>query len=122
MEFERGIWYAAQHGDLERVEVLARRGVDVRDRGGYTALHYAARNGHVAVCKLLLRKGADANAKTRSGGATALHRAASAGKLVLQRETYHFIKHHPRSDVSQRLDNLLIILTPYKMTGFIVPV
>lgn len=80
MEFERGIWHAAQYGELEKVGKLLHRGVDVRDRSGYTALHYAARNGHVEVCKLLLRNGADVNAVTKSGCATALHRAASAGE------------------------------------------
>lgn len=80
MEFERGIWHAAQYGELEKVEKFIHRGMDVRDKSGYTALHYAARNGHVEVCKLLLKNGADVNATTKSGGATALHRAATAGK------------------------------------------
>eukprot|EP00918_Siedleckia_nematoides_P082011 GHVU01179781.1.p1 GENE.GHVU01179781.1~~GHVU01179781.1.p1 ORF type:complete len:138 (+),score=11.33 GHVU01179781.1:267-680(+) len=43
--------------------------------------HYAARNGHVKVCELLLRKGADVNAATRSGKVTALHRAAYCSQL-----------------------------------------
>lgn len=80
MEFERGIWHAAQYGELEKVEKLILRGVDVRDKSGYTALHYAARNGHAEVCKLLLMNGANVNAVTKSGCATALHRAASAGE------------------------------------------
>lgn len=79
MEFERGIWYPAQHGEPEEVEKLIHRGVDIRDKSGYTALHYAARNGHVNVCTLLLEYGADINATTKCGCATALHRAASAG-------------------------------------------
>lgn len=32
------------------------------------------------MCELLLRYGADVNARTRSGDATALHRAATAGQ------------------------------------------
>lgn len=82
MEFERGIWYAAQYGDLDKVEKLIDRGIDLKDKSGYTALHYAARNGHVDVCKLLLNKGANVNAVTKSGCATALHRATSAGKFT----------------------------------------
>ncbi|XP_024944185.1 ankyrin repeat domain-containing protein 39 [Cephus cinctus] len=79
MDFERGIWYAAQTGDYERLEKLLRKGVspDIEDSAGYTALHYAARNGHAIVCRELLNRGANVNAQTRSGRATALHRAAS---------------------------------------------
>lgn len=81
LSFERGIWSAAQHGEIDRIERLLRKGVpvDARDNSGYTALHYAARNGHLPVCKLLVRNRADVNAVTKAGGATALHRAATAG-------------------------------------------
>lgn len=81
LDFERGIWYAAQYGDLERVNKLVQDGcqVDKRDSAGYTALHYASRNGRSQVCKFLIEHGADVNAVTR-GGASALSRAASAGK------------------------------------------
>ncbi|XP_018575410.1 ankyrin repeat domain-containing protein 39 [Anoplophora glabripennis] len=83
LEFERGIWYAAQYGDLERVKkLLSGFGSDPnkRDAAGYTGLHYAARNGHLDVCKILIEKGADVNSVTRVGKATALCRASSAGK------------------------------------------
>lgn len=82
LDFERGIWYAAQHGDLERIEKLLKQGVspDAQDKAGYSALHYAARAGHESVCHCLLSAGASVNAVTRAGQATALHRAASAGR------------------------------------------
>ncbi|XP_050309693.1 ankyrin repeat domain-containing protein 39-like isoform X2 [Anthonomus grandis grandis] len=86
MEFERGIWSAAQYGELERVKMLIENGrckPDQKDSAGYTALHYAARNGHSDICKYLLEKGADINATTRSGQATALLRACSAVALLL---------------------------------------
>ncbi|XP_028146435.1 ankyrin repeat domain-containing protein 39 [Diabrotica virgifera virgifera] len=98
MDFERGIWYAAQYGDLERVRKLAneRRCADEKDSAGYTALHYAARNGHLTVCLFLLDNGADVNAVTK-GGATALCRAATAGKedvvdLLLSKKADPFIQ------------------------------
>lgn len=83
LDFERGIWYAAQCGDVKKVEKLLSQGtnVDQRDSAGYTALHYAARNGHLDVCKVLLRNDADINSTTKSGHATALHRACSASKF-----------------------------------------
>ncbi|CAG9860304.1 unnamed protein product [Phyllotreta striolata] len=81
MDFERGIWSPAQYGDLERVSDVLKKGrdVDVRDSAGYTALHYASRNGHLRVCKFLVENGADVNART-NGGVTALARACSTGK------------------------------------------
>lgn len=86
LDFERGLWYAAQYGDLNRVIKLVNQRVDVdgRDASGYTSLHYAARNGHLEVCKFLLEKGADINAVTKSGCATALHRAVSAGMYSIR--------------------------------------
>lgn len=83
LEFERGIWYAAQYNDEEKVERLLRKGIpaDVKDVAGYTALHYAARNGHDQICEILLQHGAYVDAKTGNGGATALHRAAAQGHV-----------------------------------------
>ncbi|XP_075767091.1 ankyrin repeat domain-containing protein 39 [Pelodiscus sinensis] len=86
MDFERGIWSAALDGDLGRVRKLVGKQVDPSqpDRAGYTALHYASRNGHSAVCQFLLQSGAQCNAQTH-GGATALHRASYGGHLDVAR-------------------------------------
>ncbi|XP_047544899.1 ankyrin repeat domain-containing protein 39 isoform X1 [Vanessa atalanta] len=86
MDWERGIWNAAFSGDTDRVQLLIDKTnnilelVNSVDNSGYTALHYAARNGHDNICSILLQYGAQINASTRSGKATALHRAAAAGK------------------------------------------
>jgi ankyrin repeat protein/truncated hemoglobin YjbI len=50
--------------ELHRVKVLLDYGASVDDRGRYTltALHYAVRGGKVPLIKLLLERGADANA------------------------------------------------------------
>ncbi|KFY83567.1 hypothetical protein V498_07971, partial [Pseudogymnoascus sp. VKM F-4517 (FW-2822)] len=64
--------------------------IDSRDIGhGQTSLFWAAENGHEAVAKLLLQKGADVDAKDVDGG-TPLRRAAVYGhkavaKLLLQK-------------------------------------
>ncbi|KAF5298446.1 hypothetical protein FQR65_LT01225 [Abscondita terminalis] len=99
LDFERGIWYAAQYGDSDRVKKLIDKGIDVdlRDSAGYTSLHYAARNGCKQVCKILLERGANVNAATKSGSATALHRSCSAGhveivKLLLSKNANGMLK------------------------------
>lgn len=84
LDFERGIWSAALNGDLNRVKQLLNRAgtnVDQKDNYDYTALHYAARNGHLEICKYLVENGANVNAVTRSGLSTPLHRACSGGKI-----------------------------------------
>ncbi|KAK6632150.1 hypothetical protein RUM44_007180 [Polyplax serrata] len=83
LDFERGIWSAASNNDLSRAEFLINKSnnVDIEDKAGYTALHYSSRNGHLEMCKLLISKGANVNALTRSGRVTALHRCASRGHL-----------------------------------------
>merc|ERR1712002_576762 len=78
MEFERGIWSAAVDGDIKKVQKFIFKGnnPNLLDSSGYTALHYAARNGHYDVCEALISAVADVNIPTRAGGMTALHRAA----------------------------------------------
>ena len=76
---------AAITNDVARVRELllqkkARAAQRVDDHG-YTALHYAAQHGHLAIMALLLEQGrADANAA--ACGCTPLHRAAYGGKLA----------------------------------------
>jgi len=85
MDFERGIWQAALDGNVKRVRLLLDKGgdPDARDSSGYTALHYASRSGHEDVCQLLLERGADVNAQTRSGKISSLHRAAYSGHAAV---------------------------------------
>ncbi|KAM6177836.1 ankyrin repeat domain-containing protein 39 [Rhynchocyon petersi] len=86
MDFEKGIWSAALNGDLGRVKYLIQKATDPSqpDTAGYTALHYASRNGHYAVCQFLLESGAKCDAQTH-GGATALHRASYCGHTEIAR-------------------------------------
>lgn len=88
MDWERGIWYAALTGDIDRVESIiskardSRTAVNAPDNSGYTALHYAARNGNTDICRLLLQNGANIDALTKCGKASPLHKAAVGGKLA----------------------------------------
>ena len=69
---------ASKRGDMRLVKTILEKGADVNavDKGGATALIYAADGGHVKVVGLLLEKGADVNAKNK-GGWTALMWAAT---------------------------------------------
>ncbi|XP_043839943.1 ankyrin repeat domain-containing protein 39 isoform X2 [Dromiciops gliroides] len=82
----QGIWSAALNGDLGRVKHFIQKETDPSqpDPSGYTALHYASRNGHYAVCQFLLESGAKCDAQTH-GGATALHRASYCGHTEVVR-------------------------------------
>jgi len=86
MAFERGIWQAALDDNVERiVHLISYQNVspDLADTYGYTALHYAARNGKLTAAKCLVKFGAGLNCQTRNNGATPLHRAIIAKKLEM---------------------------------------
>lgn len=83
LEFERGIWTAAIDNDEHKLRSLITRGhLYDRDNSGYTALHYAARSGHLSICRILLDAGIGVDERTH-GGVTALHRAAMMGHLEI---------------------------------------
>jgi len=63
-ELSRRMRKAADQGDFAAVATLlnSRAQVDHQDRGGKTAIHYAAASGSTSVVKVLLRHGADPSA------------------------------------------------------------
>eukprot|EP00946_MAST-07B_sp_MAST-7B-sp1_P003743 g3743.t1 len=83
---------SAIHGHLDCVIALlsARARVDMTDRWGFTALHYAAKYDRGGICAHLIKRGADKNAFIHINGRTPLELACewgsvSAGKLLLQK-------------------------------------
>ncbi|KAL3201811.1 hypothetical protein MRX96_042827 [Rhipicephalus microplus] len=58
--------------------------VDIKDKHGFSPLHFASQAGSVDAIQLLLDAGADPNA-TGLGGIAPLHLAASAGKIAAVR-------------------------------------
>ncbi len=65
-------WFPAIGGgspeQLEIARFLLDRGLDVNaHKRGQTALHWAARGGHVEMAELLLARGADVNARAKGG-------------------------------------------------------
>jgi len=74
--------YAASTNDLATVKKMLGEGRDINATGefDYTALHMAARNGHIEMAQLLVTQGADIDARNKSG-MTPLHWAARTGQL-----------------------------------------
>lgn len=70
--------YWASLGELSEVQQAVQHDVDVNttDAEGYSALHAAAENGHLAVVQFLVNQGADTNYKAPY---TALELAKMAG-------------------------------------------
>jgi uncharacterized protein len=73
--------YWASLGRVERIaDVLQTEpDVNIRGAGGYTAMHAAAENGHVAVIQFLADHGAELNPRVESGE-TPLALALAAGQ------------------------------------------
>jgi ankyrin repeat protein/TPR repeat protein len=82
----RSLFEAAREGDVPAVRKLLEAGSDPnmhddsRSGEGQTALHQAMRAKDVTVAELLIARGADVNAKAKTGY-TPLHVAAGLGKL-----------------------------------------
>lgn len=72
---------ATARGDVESVRSLLDAGVDpnMARADGMTALHLAARGGHLEIVEGLLEAGAKVDVKTRIGAYTPLHVASELG-------------------------------------------
>ncbi|XP_032663691.1 ankyrin repeat domain-containing protein 40-like [Odontomachus brunneus] len=71
--FEERLREAVCVGDTDAVQDLVNLGVDVNARqpvSGWTALHWACKKGYLDVAALLLKNGADKNARTETGETT----------------------------------------------------
>lgn len=74
---------AASRGLKPQVQLLLKAGCPVNgvdEKGGRTALHAAASEGHTAVAAALLASGADVHARTAGASLTPLHSACTAIK------------------------------------------
>lgn len=68
----------------DSVELLVQHGarMDLRDKRGNTPLHFAAKKGHLAICKFFIEQGADPKKDVFKG---ALHMAAENGSTEICR-------------------------------------
>jgi hypothetical protein len=72
---------AAEYGDLHTLKKMGSAVAGKRDEAGYTPLHLAAQNGHVAITSLLLQLGCHVDGGN-GGRFTPLHRAAFSGSVA----------------------------------------
>lgn len=86
------LWDAARTGDAARVTSALQKGADInaKSRYGATALIFAADKGHINVVKLLIDKGADANAedtfyKFRALDMAVMNNHTAVAALLLER-------------------------------------
>jgi len=90
----RDDWFAAEKlhraaadGDMERARELVREGarLDVFDDIGYTPLHHAVKNHHIAMVRFLIDSGANVNAReeeTNSDTAISVAAADATPEIV----------------------------------------
>lgn len=64
--------------------------VNMKDKFGWSALHHAARNGNLEICRMLISSGADP-ALINSLGKTALHYAAEHDHLHILTYLYDYV-------------------------------
>ncbi len=90
--FDRSAHRRAACGDvegmrraLERSRGGAEDGVRERDARGYGVMHHAARSGSVECVETCVALGAEADARTRAGDATPLHKACAGGHAEVVR-------------------------------------
>ena len=79
----KAFFKAVRKNDLEKVEEMLKKFpgfVSEYSKKGYTALHIAAYRGYHDMVKLLLKHGADVNAKSNDKNRTPLHSSTSKNK------------------------------------------
>jgi ankyrin len=74
------MWAAAEHHpDVVRILIDAKPDIEARTKSGFTALHFAAREGDIESARLLLKAGVNINILSRSSSETSAD-SAPAGR------------------------------------------
>jgi ankyrin repeat protein len=75
-ELKQSLFQAVRDDDAASVKALIKKGADVKSpevQGGWSALHYAARNGNEEIVSILLANGADPNYVGAASGQEGTH-------------------------------------------------
>ncbi|MGA3082798.1 MAG: ankyrin repeat domain-containing protein [Terracidiphilus sp.] len=95
---------AVKADNTEEAKSLIGKGADANSRtspNGWSALHYAARNGNVEVVQQLLNSGADPNYSGSMDGQA--NSAAAMKPLVLARISLEVVSQVPTSEIEKKL-------------------
>lgn len=86
------LWHHSAEGNIEALKSDVKLGLDVTaaDKDGYSSLHVAAQNGHLATVAALLEAGANPNATDRYGNGP-LWTACYAGAKAIAVPDQHSI-------------------------------
>jgi len=98
---------AVKADDTAEAKKLIEKGADPNSRTsptGWSALHYAARNGNVEVVSLLLKSGADPNYSGTMEGQTG--QVVSLRPLLLAQATLDLVKQIPASSMDETLHQI----------------
>jgi len=99
-------WFkAAEEGKLEVVRAFIEvggRDLDEKGENGWTALYFAANEGHLDIVKVLVQAGAGVDV-TNNYGNTPLHKAAYSGNL----EVCKYLVEDGKASVNKTADNSL---------------
>ena len=98
---------AVKADNTEEAKKLIEKGADPNSRTsptGWSALHYAARNGNVEIVSLLLKSGADPNYSGTMEGQTG--QVVSLRPLLLAQATLDLVKQIPPSSMDETLHQI----------------
>lgn len=98
---------AVKADNTEEARKLIEKGADPNSRTsptGWSALHYAARNGNVEIVSLLLKAGADPNYSGTMEGQTGT--VVSLQPLLLAQATLDLVKQIPASEMDETLHQI----------------
>ncbi|MGA3010915.1 MAG: ankyrin repeat domain-containing protein [Terracidiphilus sp.] len=98
---------AVKADNTEEARKLIEKGADPNSRTsptGWSALHYAARNGNVEIVSLLLKAGADPNYSGTMEGQTGT--VVSLQPLLLAQATLDLVKQIPVADMQETLHQI----------------
>lgn len=86
---DRPVHIAASRGDIDEIRLILGAGADINCKGehGYTALHNAVEQGHIAAVEYLLTNGADPDPVNDDGVS-----AAQLAKLLDESEILHLLE------------------------------
>lgn len=104
-ELNQQLFTASQKRNVDKIECCLQQGAEIngRDPAGWTALHYAARQGVLEAVEFLLDNGADINSKNNAGYTPLLHAVQNGHFNCIK----YFVEHGANLDEKINGQNVL---------------